>query len=71
MKTNIPGISEVRWQGARKITFGTFGIFYSEGTEHERGVAILLDQNMVKTVKGLATIRQSFTFKVCRKTIGP
>ena len=51
MKIIILGISEVRWQGAGKITSGTFEIFYSGGSEHERGMAIILEQDMAKTVK--------------------
>ena len=47
VKINKLGIDEVRWQGARKIS-GTFEICYSGGTEHERGVAIMLDQDMAK-----------------------
>ena len=40
MKINILGIRKVRWQSAGKITSGTFEIFYSGGTEYERGLAI-------------------------------
>ena len=44
MKINILGMSEVRCQGARKITSRAFEIFYSGGAEHEREVAFMLDQ---------------------------
>ena len=33
MKINVLGISEVSWQGTRKITSRTFEIFYSEGID--------------------------------------
>ena len=56
MKINILGMSEVRCQGARKITSRAFKIFYSGGAEHERGVAIMLDQGMGKTVKGYGSL---------------
>ena len=52
VKMNILGMSEVRWQGARKITSGTFEIFYTGGTKHERRVALVLEQEMGKIVKG-------------------
>ena len=56
MKINILDISEVRWQGAGKITLRMFEIFYSIGTEYERGVAITLDQDMAETVKRYWTL---------------
>ena len=40
-KINILNISEVGWQGAEKITSGTYELFYSGGTEHERVVAFI------------------------------
>ena len=52
MKINILGMIEVRWQGVRRITLGTFKIFYSRGTQCKRGVAIALDGEIGKTVKG-------------------
>ena len=36
----------------RKITSGMFEIFYAGGTEHEREVAIVLDQDMGITMEG-------------------
>ena len=56
MKIKIPGISKVRWQGARKITFRTFEICCSAGTEHERQAANIFDKDMAKTVKGYWTL---------------
>ena len=47
---------------ARKITPGTFEIFYLGGTEHQRGVAIIVDKDMAKTVKGYWRLGKSFTF---------
>ena len=39
---------EVRWQGAGKITSGTFKIFHAGGADHETGVALIMDQDMAK-----------------------
>ena len=50
MKINTFG-SEVSWQGAGKITTGTFKIFYTGGREHERGTTIIQDQDMGKTIE--------------------
>ena len=56
MKTSILSISEIKWQGVGKITSETFKIFYTRGTDNERGVAVKLDQDMGKTVKGYWTL---------------
>ena len=40
----------MRLQGAGKITSRTFEMLYSGGTEHEIGVAIVLDQEMGKGI---------------------
>ena len=69
MKIKIVIISKARWQGTGKLTYGMFEIFYAGGTEHERGMTFKLDQDMEKKVRILVTIRSSFTFKDCRKTI--
>ena len=68
MKINTFG-SEVSWQGAGKITTGTFEIFYTGGREHERGTTIIQDQDMGKTIE--YAVRSNFTFKNCRKIIAP
>ena len=52
MKINILNMSKVRWQGAGNIMSGTFELYYSGGTEHERGVPVILNQEMRKTVRG-------------------
>ena len=46
MKINILGIREVRWQGMGKLSLRALEIFFSRSTEHERGVAIMLGQDM-------------------------
>ncbi|GFO16493.1 craniofacial development protein 2-like protein [Plakobranchus ocellatus] len=48
---NILGVSEVRWSGAGKIKSGKYEMYYS-GAEHQRGVGIILDQEIGKSVKG-------------------
>ncbi|GFS21179.1 craniofacial development protein 2-like [Elysia marginata] len=52
LKINILGLSEVRWKGAGKIASSKHEFIYSGGLESERGVGIVLDQNLRKTVKG-------------------
>ena len=47
-KYYILSMSKVRWQGALKITSGTYAISYSGGTEHQRGMAIVWEQDMGK-----------------------
>ncbi|GFS07336.1 craniofacial development protein 2-like [Elysia marginata] len=44
-------LSEVRWKVAGKITSGKHEFIYSGGLESERGVGIVLDQNVRKAVK--------------------
>ena len=45
MKINIVGIREVRWQDARKITSGTFEIFYRQTTLTDIGPSTKLAQS--------------------------
>ncbi|GFO05072.1 craniofacial development protein 2-like protein [Plakobranchus ocellatus] len=52
MKLNILGLSEVRWKGAGKITSGGHEIIYSDGTESEKGVGIIVEQTLTKAIKG-------------------
>ena len=53
MKINILGLSEVRWQGAGKITSDEFTIVYSGGDSHQRGIGILTDAECSKALKGV------------------
>ena len=64
MKINILGISEVRLQCTGKITSKTFKIFYAGDTEHKRGVAIILDLDMAKTVKGYWTVSEFYFYRL-------
>ena len=43
--------------------------YSTQGVHNMRGVAIILDQDIAKTVQGYWTLSDSFTFKDCRKTI--
>ena len=52
MKLNILGLSEVRWVGKGKIKTGNKTMIYSGGETHERGVGILLDETVAKSIKG-------------------
>ena len=56
MEINILGIS------AGKITPETFEIIFLGGTEHRRGVAILLDQKMVKQSMDIGHYQIEFYF---------
>ena len=53
IKFNILGIAETRWTGTGKIETGNKVMIYSGGKKiHERGVAIIFDQNTGKSLKG-------------------
>ena len=56
MKINILGLSEVRWQGAGKITSDEFTIVYSRGDSNQRGVGILIDAECSKALKGFWSV---------------
>ena len=56
MKINILGLSEMRWQGAGKITSDEFTIVYSGGDSHQRGVGILIDAECSKALKGFWSV---------------
>ena len=62
MEINILGSSEVRWQGAGKMTPAMFEIFCSGGTKHMRGVAFVSDQEMRQTVVGHWPLKIVFYF---------
>ena len=68
MKMKILGISEVRYKAQERYQECSK---YSTQGVHNRGVAIILDQDIAKTVQGYWTLSDSFTFKDCRKTVGP
>ena len=56
MKLNILGLAEVRWKGAGSIKIGSKTLIYSGGDNHERGVGILLDQTITKSLKSWCPI---------------
>ena len=52
MKINTLGMNKVTWQGAKTITSGKNILnIHSGGTEHELGVAIVLNHMMSKVKK--------------------
>ncbi|GFS05752.1 craniofacial development protein 2-like [Elysia marginata] len=52
LNINILGLSEVRWKGANDIQTGKFRFLYSGRATHERGVGLLVDQEVSEAVKG-------------------
>ncbi|GFS27117.1 RNA-directed DNA polymerase from mobile element jockey-like [Elysia marginata] len=52
LNINILGLSEVRWKGANDMQTGKFRFLCSGGATHERGVGLLVDQEVSKAVKG-------------------
>ena len=56
MNLNILGLSEVRWKGAGHITSDNYSFLYSGGDQHQRGVGMILDQNISKAIKGVLTV---------------
>ena len=53
---NILGVSEVRWTGAGLITSDKHTIIYSGGEKHEKGVGIIMDEAISKTIIGYHAI---------------
>jgi len=47
---SVLGISEVRWKGQGEISSGDFTMYYSGGERAERGVAIVVHKNTVRSV---------------------
>ena len=56
MNLNILELSEVRWKGAGHITSDNYTFLYSEGDQHQRGVGMILDENITKAIKGFWTV---------------
>ena len=53
MKVNILGVAEVRWKGNGKIlTESGMTFIYSGGSEHARGVGLMLDKHTSKHLMG-------------------
>ena len=49
---NILGMSETRWTGQGLIKVGDKTMIYSGGQKHERGVGMLFESQIVKSIKG-------------------
>ena len=47
-KCELKGSSEVRWPGKREIMSGNYTMFYSGGIKAEKGVAVMLRNDVVK-----------------------
>ena len=45
---NVVGLSEVRWSGKGEIVSGNYRMFYSGGVKAEKGVAVVLRNDVVK-----------------------
>ena len=45
---NVIGLSEVRWPGKGEIVSGNYTMFYSGGVKAEKGVAVVLRNDVVK-----------------------
>ncbi|GFN94139.1 craniofacial development protein 2-like [Plakobranchus ocellatus] len=50
MNLNTLGLAEVRWTGAGSMKLGSKTLIYSGGPTHERGVGILFDVTMAKSL---------------------
>ena len=49
-EVSILGVSEVRWKGRGEIRSGDYTVYYLEGERAERGVAIVVHKNVVRSV---------------------
>jgi len=47
---SILGVSEVRWNGQGEIRSGDYTVYYSGGERAEKGVAIVVHKNVVRSV---------------------
>ena len=56
LKINILGINETRWPKNSDFMIDHFKMIYSGGDKHERGVGLLLDQDISKCVPGYWTV---------------
>ena len=52
MQFQVLGLAETRWTGKGLIQTGNKTMIYSGGSTHEKGVGILFDQNIAKSIKG-------------------
>ena len=52
LQLNILGICETRWTDAGSFRSDKFTIIYSGGMKHEKGVGILIDKNISKSILG-------------------
>ena len=50
---NVVGLSEVRWPGKGEIVRGNYTMFYSGGVKAEKGVAVMLRNDVVKRLTKL------------------
>ena len=69
MKIKILGISQVRYKAQER--YQERSKYSTRGVNNMRGVAIILVQDIAKTVQEYWTLSDNFTFKDCRKTVGP
>jgi hypothetical protein len=44
----VIGLSEVRWPEKHKIVLGTYTMFYLDGVQAEKGVLVVLRNDIVK-----------------------
>ena len=47
---SVLGVGEVRWKGQCEIRSGDYTVYYSGGERAERGVAIVVHNNIVRSV---------------------
>ena len=69
MNFKILGISQVRYKAQER--YQERSKYSTQEVHNMRGVAIILDQDKQKQSQGYWTLSDSFTFKDCRKTVGP
>ena len=58
----IIGLSEVRWEGLGEIVSGDFTMYYSGGEKAERGVAVMLRNEVAKSVVNVQCISDRLMF---------
>ena len=47
-EVNVVGLSELQWPGKGEMVLGNYTVFYSDGVKAEKGVALMLRNDIVK-----------------------
>ena len=67
---NAVGLSEVQWPGKGEIVSGNYTMFYSGGVKAEKGVAVVLRNDVVKRLTKVESCSDRLMFvKISAKPV--